>query len=662
VRDVVARQAAVLLKDVDLSSLPAATPAPVRRLIRRCLEKDPQRRLRDIGEARFLLGEVLAGTAVEEAPAAPAPVVAVPAAKRGVAVWIAAAFALVALIGFFLWQTTRSILRPMIRLSADLGPDAVAGLRTTAIISPDGRRLVFPVRSGNGTLLATQLLDQSKYTVLAGTEGAVDPFFKPDGEWIGFIADRRLKKISVLGGAAVTLCEAPGARGAAWGEDGTIIANLDLNHLFRLTDAGGKAEMLRAKPEDHNERTWRWPQILPGGENVLVTGSSASMASGGYEDANLEVLSLRTGKVTLLHRGGYFGRYLPSGHLTYVHQGTLFAVPFDLAGLKIKGTPAPVLEDVAAAYGQGGGQLDFARNGTLVYLNGKSPTVFSVSLAWMDSAGKTQALWTGTTTALTPRLSPDGKLVAASIRRNISVYDPQRDAMTPLTFNGADNADPVWTRDGKHIVYIQTGPPNSAIWWISSDGSGQPERLFEAKTLLATYSFSPDGRRLAFAQAGESTGLDLWTLPLDLGDPEHPKPGKPELFLREPDNQLMHPAFSPDGRWIAYMTNQGGTQQIFVRPYPNRSDAGKWQISTSGGDFPVWSRAGKELLYLGPDVRIMAVSYAIQGDSLVPDKPRVWCPMPVIRTGMYWNFDLAPDGKRVLVFPRTTGRCTSRCW
>jgi serine/threonine-protein kinase len=372
----------------------------------------------------------------------------------------------------------------------------------------------------------------------------------------------------------------------------------------------------------------------------------------GYEDANLEVLSPRTGKVSIVHRGGYFGRYLPSGHLVYVHQGTLFAVPFDLAGLKTRGTPAPVLEDVAGVFNQGAGQLDFSRNGTFVYLSGKTTGGSLAPTTWMDSAGKTQTLLITAQLMLTPRLSPDGKLLAVAVNRNISVYDLQRDATTPLTFNGAGNVDPVWTPDGKHIVYTEQGVP-STIWWIRADGSGQPEKLFEAKGRLGAYSMSPDGRRIAFHQDDANTSLDLWTLPLDLSDPDQPKPGKPELFLREPDVQVT-PAFSPDGRWIAYMTTESGTPQIFVRPFPNRPDAGKWQISTGGGSFPVWSRASKELLYLGEDDRIMAVSYAVKGDSLVPDKPRVWCPSPVLRTGTFWNFDLAPDGKRVVTFPQSS--------
>ncbi len=364
----------------------------------------------------------------------------------------------------------------------------------------------------------------------------------------------------------------------------------------------------------------------------------------------MAVVSLRTGKVSIVHRGGYYARYLPSCHLVYVHDGTLFAVPYDLAGLRTRGTPAPVLEDVAGAPGQGGGQFDFSQNGTFVYLTGKS-ALTSAPLAWMDSSGKTETLPAARPGIVTPRLSPDGHLLAVAIYRNISLYDPKRDAMTPLTFDGANYVDPVWTSDAKHIVYAQQGEGDGVIWWIRSDGSGQPQKLLQAKARLAPYSILPDGR-VAFAQEDAETSLDLWTLPLDLSDPEHPKAGTPELFLREANVQV-YPAFSPDGHWLAYMTTQGGIEQIFVRPYPNRPGAGKWQISTDGGTFPVWSRAARELLYVARDDRIMGVSYTVKGDSLVPDKPRVWCASPVARWGTLWNFDLAPDGKRVITFPRS---------
>jgi Tol biopolymer transport system component len=230
----------------------------------------------------------------------------------------------------------------------------VQGPRITAGISPDGGRLAFAARGPGGKQqLATRLLDQAQAILLPGTENAADPFFSPDGQWIGFFADDKMKKISVQGGGAVTLCDAPRARGASWGEDGSIIVTLNGPvGLSRVLAAGGTPQAI-TKASESGEASHRWPQILPGGQAVLFTSTTVG---GAYEDASIEVLSLKTGQMKAVQRGGYFGRYLPSGHLLYVHQGTLFAVGFDLDRLEVRGTPAPVLEDVAGDAFFGAGQ------------------------------------------------------------------------------------------------------------------------------------------------------------------------------------------------------------------------------------------------------------------------------------------------------------------
>jgi serine/threonine-protein kinase len=366
--------AAVIMKEPDLSALPRATPAAVRTLLRRCIDRDPRQRLRDIGEARIALE-----AAPSKEPSSPPP--AATARRVVVLAWSAAILAgAVLALGFVLWRVTRPTDRPMMRLSVDLGPDAVPNNQFTAVISPDGRRLVYSVRgTGNTTVLATRLLDQSQATVLAGTENATVPFFRPDGQWIGFFSDGKLKKISTQGGAAVVLCEAPNPRGAWWGEDGAIVATPNLQHLFRIPESGGSQLQPIGRPEDHGDRTWRWPQVLPGGQAILIT---AGAGTGGYEEANIEAVSLKTGQAKTLLRGGYFGRYLPSGHLIYVHQGSLLAVPFDVGRLETRGAPVPILNDVAGGEGNGAGELDFSQTGTLVYCPATPPAARDSSHGW----------------------------------------------------------------------------------------------------------------------------------------------------------------------------------------------------------------------------------------------------------------------------------------
>jgi serine/threonine-protein kinase len=575
--------------------------------------------------------------------------VAGPVAIHRTRAWMAAAAALaLALLvtAAFLWRATRPVDRPMLRFSADLGPDAVAGPFNTVAISPDGTRIVYPVRASSGNQLAIRLMDQSKATVLPGTEDARNPFFKPDGQWIGFFAGGKMKKISVQGGAAVTICENTsnaGDRGASWGEDGTIVATLDGSHLFRVPDSGGQPEML-SQTDQKSRIAYRWPQILPGGEAVLATAA----IPGSYDDASMVVVPLKTGSVKTVAGGGYSGRYLPSGHLIYIHQGTLFGVPFDLKSLATRGTPIPIQEEIAGSGQTGAGQLDFSRTGTLVYLSGKTG-IGANSVVWMDDTGKQTPVVMPAGFVITPRLSPDGTKLALAMNGDISVYDLQRNAMTRITFTSSGNAFPVWAPDGKHIAYRSLG---DGIWWTRADGSAQPQRILETTDQTESGSFSPDGRQLAFSQVRSTNNSGIWILPLDISDPDHPKPGKPELFLQTA-GVVIHPAFSPDGRWLAYASNEAGPYQVYVRPYPaGATGGGQWQISTAGGAIPVWSRSGKELFYRPTNgSRIMVVDYTAKGETFSPGTPRVWSGTPTLVTGLFPSFDVAPDGKRIVTFP-----------
>ena len=637
----------------------SSLPPPLAHVIERCLAIDPEARWHSTMDVKFELEWAGKTEAVST------PVIAgarLPRRTRPLP-WVVAGLAVFAALalGWVAWRATRPVDRQLIRFSADLGPDAVEGFNITAAISPDGRRLAFVDRGPGGKhQLATQLLDQAKATLLPGTENAVDPFFSPDGQWIGFFADGKMKKVFVQGGAVVTLSDAQGnGRGASWGEDGSIIVTLDSNvraGLSRVSSEGGTPQML-TRPDERGEVTHRWPQILPGGQAVLFTGSKIA---GTYENAAIEVLSLKTGEWKAVQHGGYFGRYVATpngaGYLLYLHQGTLFAVEFDLNHLEIRGTPVPLLEDVAANADTGGGQYDVARNGTLVYRGGKSSTA-GWPVAWMDYTGNMQPLLAAPGQYYMPRFSPDGQRLALSVGPigggDIQVYDWQRDRMTRLTFSQG-NLFPVWTPDGKHIAFESRSSGDISIRWVRADGAGEAQVLLDSKRELALYSFSPDGQRLAYAAPGANTEMDLWTLPLDMSDAEHPKPGKPELFLRTPSFE-WEPAFSPDGRWIAYSSNASGRYEVYVQPFPGGTPlrAGLWQISTSGGSHPMWSRDGRELFYETLDNRIMVTSYTAQADSFVPDKPRPWSNTQIFEpTVNLWNTDVGPDERRFAVFPR----------
>ena len=565
---------------------------------------------------------------------------------RSNAAWIAAGtFAIVAAVASWIaWRTPRAADHPLTRFSVDLGPEAMAGENTTAAISPDGRRLVFPVRGSDGKQqLATRLLDQAKPALLPGTEAGTDPFFSPDGQWIGFFAGGQLKKISVQGGAPVALTSIlatqSGAEGASWGEDGNIVTAMGLfAPLARLPAAGGAAQPLTKLGP--NEIAHRWPQVLPGARAVLFT---ASASISGMDSANIETFSLQTGQIKIIKRGGYFGRYLPSGYLLYMHQGTLFGVRFDADRLEVRGAPSALLNDVAANMATGGGEFDFSATGTFVYSAGRSAAQ-AWQVGWLDRSGSLKPLLSTPGTYTLPRLSPDGrKLSFVGEGQDVYIYDLNRETTSRLTFTGRANSA-VWAPDGKHVVFESIGR-DFGLYWIRSDGAGEPQRLLASAGNLVPWSFSSDGRRLAYFERIPRGG-DIWTLPLELTDPDHPKPGNPEPFLDTPADELV-PSFSPSGRWIAYRSNESGNNEIYVRPFPAGS-AGKWQISSGGGLFAFWSTNGRELFFESAENRIMVVDYSVDGDAFVASKPRLWSDQQLFNPGLL-NLDLASDGKRFAV-------------
>jgi serine/threonine-protein kinase len=462
-----------------------------------------------------------------------------------------------------------------VRLDFDLGPDvslgSVAG--ADAILSPDGTRLAYVSHNR----LFTRRLDQPQATELPGTEGAGAPFFSPDGQWIAFFGGGKLKKVSAAGGPAIFLCNAPIALGGSWGEDSTIITALNAAvGLSRIPADGGVPAPLTALDREHGEVTHRWPQVLPGSKAVLFTAHTRNM--GGFDDASIEVLSLGDRRRKTLMRGGTYGRYVGSGHLLYVSRGTLFAVPFDLGALEVRGAPTPVLNQVAYSSDKGDAGFEASQSGTLVYRAGGAQGG-AVSVQWLESDGKTRALLPKPGDYGRPRLSPDGRRLAIEVgdgpSQDIWVYDLGRDAMTRVTFDGKVNQGPIWSPNGRYIVYGS----QEGLSWTRADGAGKPQPLIRTKNTAFPWSFTPNGNRLAYTELRPETAYDLWTVPVE-SDGTGLRAEKPEVFLQTPSDE-MYPSFSPDGHWLAYVSNESGDFQVYVRAFPDTG--GKWQISIDGG-------------------------------------------------------------------------------
>jgi serine/threonine-protein kinase len=618
--------AAVLKTEPDL----AAVPAAVRFLVERCVRKDLRRRWQSIGDVRLVL---------EEGP----PPAAMAEPRRSAIPWaVAGVLGIIAAAALWApWRNPRSPANSPARLSVDLGPDAIIGVSTTAAISPDGTRLVFSVRGHDGKLMiATRLLNQAQTTTIAGTENGRDAVFSSDGRDIAFYADGSWKRLSLQGGAPVNVSNAPFGSGAAFSDDGSLVFPYErAGPLFRVPAGGGQSKPLTKLA---NGGTHRWPQVLPGGQTVLYT-ASANLA--GFDAANIEVASWKTGETKVLIRGGYFGRYLPSGHIVYVHQGVLFGVAFDPVRLEIRGAPVALVDDVACNPTWGSAQFDFSQNGTLIYTAGKAaPSQWPI--VWLDSTGKTQPMIQSPGAYHFPNFSRDGLrlTIQGGAEGDLFIHDLRRSATMRLTSTGG--AGTVWTPDGRYIVLGTTGAHGFGLALIRSDGASAPQTLFESKTLTVPWSISPDGKHLAYHVLDADTQGDLWTAALDTSNPAQPKLGAPEPFLRTTATELA-PVFSPDGRWIAYRSNESGTNEIYVRPYPG--PGGKALISTGGALYALWSRQRHELFYETGDYRIMVVDYTVEGDTFVPGKPRLWSDYRLPYPGVL-NLALHPDGKRFAVF------------
>jgi len=543
---------------------------------------------------------------------------------------------------------------PLRRLEIELGPD-VDLENFTAIISPNGERLVYVSRGR----LFTQTLDRGETTELAGTQGASTPFFSPDGNWVAFFASGMLKKISMKSGTVLDLCPttpAPfgGTTGGGWSEGGFIVAALSPKGvLWRLPASGGQPASVSTLDVDREEVTHRWPQLLPKGNAVLFTAHTKSL--GGFDEASIEVLSLKDGRRKTLVRGGTFGRYLSSGHLVYIRKGVLFAASFDLNRLEVLESPSPVLDHVAYSSGNGGAEIDFSSNGTVVYRRGESaPERGRMAVLWLDRSGKTQPLLTKSGIYARPRLSPDGQRLAMRIAEpsgvDIAVYDMRRDAISRVTDGRGTPDAPVWSANGRYIVFtdLETGD----LFWNRVDGGGRPQPLFGAGTHTNTtrqpYSFSADGKRLAFMETGAG-GFDLWTVPLD-DDGAALHAGTAEPFLRTSFDE-RHPAFSTDGRWLAYASNESGRFQVYVRAFPD--DGHVWPVSNNGGVYPVWARNGNELFYRTEDQRVMIARYTAHRGFFRADKPVEWAGQrPANAGGIVGNFDVTPDGARLAILAR----------
>jgi hypothetical protein len=626
--------AAILEREPDWMAVPATTPEAVRRLLHRCFDKDPKRRLHDIADARIEIEDVLSGAALTSEETV---VVAQPRSSvrlRSIAV-IASLVALAA-VGALLWNARTALRAPLVprvwRTSiASSGTAAVAAYSGLAL-TPDGK----VVYVGNkGTQVFVQPLDRLDPTAVAkGIPTGV--FLSPDGRWVGFVDRDSLKKVAFTGGPVRTILNTlrRTAAGTTWTPDNTIIfAEQDpTTGLQQVSADGGDVTVLTRPVQALGELDHLWPEILPGGHAVLYT---ISAITGGLDAAQVAVLDLATDKSTVLVRGGSQAHYLSSGHLIYMAGGTLHAILFDPVRLTTRGMAVTVGPRLASQ--QAVSSFDAASDGTLVYVDAPDRETAN-TVVWVDRQSREEVpLGLAPGPYSQPRVSPDGKKVAVFTRDDIWVWDIERRKFNQLTSDPAPQFAPVWTADSRRLLFFWAG---RGVFWQLVDGTGEAEELSAG----LKGNMQPSGVTLDRRVLLTLGGRDLMVLTLD--GTRHVEPLLPTEVSSDERNGIV----SPDGRWLAYESDRSGRFEIYVKPFPNVSGA-RWPITEAGGMRPLWAPNGQELFYVAPDGALMAVRAPRGGTWSGASSPTKVIEGPyVTRAGLApRTYDVSRDGQRFLM-------------
>ena len=639
----------ILTREPAWTDLPAETPPEIRRLLRRCLEKDAKRRLRDMGDARIDLEDALTGgTRGDHAEEQTFGIT-----RRTAIGVLAGAVAGSAATGLFAISRYRgAVSRRLTRFAiADLAEDEwfVASHGRRIALSPDGTHLIYVAANATQlNRLSVRPLSDLKPRLLL--ENGAQPFFSPDGAWIGFsdVANEQMRKIALTGGAPVTVCRgfSGGGAGGTW-TDGDIIYFVGGNPagLSRVAAGGGQPVEVATFDFANGERVYKFPCALPGGKGILLT--VATMDSESFDDAHIAVFVLATGQKKVLIDGGTHPRYSPSGHLVYARNGQLLAVRFDPNRLEVTGQPSTVLEGVLMSRNSGVANFDIAASGDLAYIPGKAEGG-ARTLVWVDRSGRAEKVPLPTRSYLHPRISPDGRKVAVEIEgshHDIYVYDFTSGVLSNITTDGVSHW-PVWSPDGRDVGY-RSGPMGRfQLWQVRADRSRAPESVPATGVSQSVESYSPDGRAIAYTAAAPGVPPKVTVVALQ-GD----------RTPRQLDNSRYaqgSPKFSPDGRWLAYCSNESGKPEVYVQAFPGPGP--RIQVSSDGGTDPVWRRTGAELFYRNGD-SMMAVPVS-PAPSFANGRPHeLWkghyshgmsssCG-PAGPTSS--NYDVTPDGERFLM-------------
>jgi eukaryotic-like serine/threonine-protein kinase len=649
--------AAILERDPDWSMLPADTPRAVRRLLQRCLEKEPKQRLRDMGDARVEIEEII-GAPDDDLEAGVAVLRARTWRRRAqLAVGAAGLFALSS-AGLASLVLTRGVPTPDARVSrftVDLPRDSVMvpTFNANVALSPDGTHLAYTPLPGPVLIRRLDHLDGQPLEASATPGFRSAPFFSPDGTSIAYVDGnapyswrRPFQKVALAGGPALKLAEYDMFHGGAWSEDGWLYWTARYpGGIVRIRDSGGETEAVTELDVVGGERSHRFASLLPSGDALLYTVGFEGIDN--YDDARIDVWDMRTRTKKTVINGGTSATYLSSGHLVYAKSGKLMAVPFDVERREVTGTSFEVQDGVMMSRNTGAAHYAVSQRGDLAYVPGPTEGG-SRTLVWVDRSGNTETLPLPAASYLYPRISPDGRTLAVEIEgpnHDFYLYDFERGVLSKITTDGMSHS-PVWSFDGARLAFRSWLAGGMTLWWMPADRSGPPERLDPTGTRQSPVSFSPDGRYLAFDQKDPDTRDDAWVLPLD-------GTGPPRAIAATPSGEGSM-KFSPDGRWVAYSSDESGRPEVYVQAFPGPGP--KEQISSGGGNDPVWRRSGGELYYRGQG-GMMVVSVATSPQFKASAPRQLWkgaysqgtgasCGMPGVSSS---NYDVTADGQRFLM-------------
>jgi len=632
----------------------AATAGPaIDRIVLRCLEKSRESRFQSARDLAFGL-EFVSGSSLVSGSGFTAPRAAL--SRSWVLPVAAAVVVIVAAIMLMpmLRRTPPESGVPM-RMSIDLGsggmlPRIGTQFGDLTALSADGSSIVF-VAQGKGEnapeMLFVRSLGELDARSLPGTERAAQPFFSPDGRWVAFFAESELRKVPIAGGPVQRLAEVRDPRGGWWGSDGNIVYAPDRVSgatLWRVPGDGGSPQQLTTL--EAGSRVHLFPQVLPGARAVVYTSSATP---GAYNDSNIVVQPLPSGAPKVIQTGGFHGRITASGHLLFMHDGTLLAAPIDLDRFEVLREPVPIVPGVRGNTLTGGAQFTVSDNGSLAYIPGPS-VGGDTPMQLVDRRGSTTAVKERFGNWLDIRFSPDGARVAMGIRGrtgDIWTYDLARESSTRITTDASVHIKPVWSADGRRILFgSSAGSQPMKIEWKPSDGSGTTTTLLAGPRNYVPSAFHPGGHLLAFEEYDNESNIDLKLLPIDGSEAEGWKPGAPRPLVQGPLNDY-DAAFSPDGNWIAFVAADAGHPEIYVMPFPQLNR--RLQVSNGFGRAPAWSHESNEIVYVGAASELLAVRYTIRNGVFQAEKPALWSDARIAFRGAARMFDLHPDGNRAMV-------------